>query len=398
MTRRTFRIAWAAVALGLICIAPTVYTIASDRKQRSLSPEDAFLALKPVVRIPLDTIWAAGTVSTVFQVQPSRTWEVWGPPPSMRSTNTKIPMTNPSVPPFSSRIRGAHSQIDNDFPKSARTALLHLLFELVDREYVGGWKKLACELERISRERPVDCDSEDIVRWRNVVEQTLSQLPWEKVFDFCERLHTHLAQEVAYWNQDHDQREILTSRSEVQLYIASELQRIIQEEHLAFEFSDGLVRRRGRRHTAERISRAEFVLGDPRLSASREHFNKALRYFRNVSHPDHENVIKESVCAVEAAARVLFSSAGGSTLGEVIKSVTGSEAGQLPKPIAQTFQSLYGFRSGGDGVGAIESGIRFRLLSGLNFASRLPIHCWLGRFSGPASWRHCLVSTKPRPA
>jgi len=81
MTRRTLRrIAWSAVALGVICIVPTVYIIASDRERQSLSPEEAFLALKPVARIPLDTIWAVGTVSTVFQVQPSRTWEAWGAP------------------------------------------------------------------------------------------------------------------------------------------------------------------------------------------------------------------------------------------------------------------------------------------------------------------------------
>jgi hypothetical protein len=81
MTRRTLRrIVWAAVALGLICIAPTVYVKASDKERQSLSPEEAFLALEPVARIPLDTIWAAGAMSTVFQVQPSRTWEAWGTP------------------------------------------------------------------------------------------------------------------------------------------------------------------------------------------------------------------------------------------------------------------------------------------------------------------------------
>jgi hypothetical protein len=34
-----------------------------------------------------------------------------------------------------------------------------------------------------------------------------------------------------------------------------------------------------------------------------------------------------------------------------VKSITGSALGQLPKPIAQTFTGLYGFRSGGEGVG-----------------------------------------------
>jgi hypothetical protein len=60
--------------------------------------------------------------------------------------------------------------------------------------------------------------------------------------------------------------------------------------------------------------------------------------------------VKEAVCAVEATARVLFPS-GGATLGDVVKSITGSGLGQLPKPIAQSFHGLYGFRSGGDGVG-----------------------------------------------
>ena len=60
--------------------------------------------------------------------------------------------------------------------------------------------------------------------------------------------------------------------------------------------------------------------------------------------------MKESVCATEATARVLFPDEG-STLGDVVKSITGSEIGQLPKPIAKTFDGLYGFRNAGEGVG-----------------------------------------------
>jgi hypothetical protein len=69
-----------------------------------------------------------------------------------------------------------------------------------------------------------------------------------------------------------------------------------------------------------------------------------------VSQPDPENVVKEAVCAVEATARALFPS-GGSTLGEVVKSITGNGIAQVPKPIARTFEGLYGFRNAGDGVG-----------------------------------------------
>jgi hypothetical protein len=110
-----------------------------------------------------------------------------------------------------------------------------------------------------------------------------------------------------------------------------------------------VVRRRGRRHTAEQVARAEVVLGDPRLAKARTHFNKALKYFRNVSEPDYENTCKEAVCSVEATARVLFPD-GGATLGDIASSITGNQAGQLPKAIAKTFHGLYGFRGSGEGV------------------------------------------------
>jgi hypothetical protein len=137
-------------------------------------------------------------------------------------------------------------------------------------------------------------------------------------------------------------RVVVTTQAEAQEYVAKELQRLFAEESLAFEFTNGLVHRRGRRHTTEQVVRAEQVLGDPRLSSALKHFNKSLRYFRNVSHPDPENAVKEAVCAVEATTRALFPNSG-ATLGEVVKNITGDEVGQLPKTIAKTFDGLYGF-------------------------------------------------------
>jgi hypothetical protein len=245
--------------------------------------------------------------------------------------------------PFSARNRGSAAQIDNDCPETARIGLFYLLRKLVDQSYVAGWNEVRGELQRIARVRPEQFDDMD-------VPQLLSALPWDKVFDFCERLYGHLTQDATRYNRQTEEWELIQPRSEVQKYTANELQRLFLEEHLAFEFSDGLVRRRGRRNTAEQVSRAELVLGDPRLSTARAHFNKALRYFRNVAQPDYENVVKEAVCAVEATARVLCPS-GGSTLGDIVKSISGSESGQLPKAIANTFHGLYGFRSAGEGVG-----------------------------------------------
>jgi len=207
-------------------------------------------------------------------------------------------------------------------------------------EYVNGEATISGELQRVARVRP------GVYSW----EELLLGLSWQKVFDFCERLYGYLAQDVERYNGETEQYEIVIPKSQVQEYITRELQTLFLEEHLVFEFSNGLVRRRGRRHTTEQVARAELVLGDPRLSAALVHYNKALKYFRNVSDPDYENTVKEAVCAVEATARVLFPS-GGSTLGDVVKSITGSDVGQLPKSIANTFHGLYGFRNGGQGVG-----------------------------------------------
>jgi len=249
-------------------------------------------------------------------------------------------------PPFSARNRGAHTQIDNDCPETTRIGLVHLLSGLVDKNYVEGWGEVVGELRRIARVRP---GSSDYNSYIEEAEQLLVTLPWDKVYDFCERLYSHLTKDFYVYPGD-ERPELITSKSEAQEYTTNELQRLFLEEHLAFEFSNGLIRRRGRRNTVEQVSRAELVLGDPRLSAALGHFNKALRYFRNVSQPDPENAVKEAVCAVEATARALFPS-GGSTLGDVVKSITGSGLGQLPAPIAKTFHGLYGFRSSGEGVG-----------------------------------------------
>jgi len=250
-------------------------------------------------------------------------------------------LSEKTLPPFSARNRGAHAQIDNECPQSTRIGLLHIVLNALSQNYVEDNRAVVRELERIARVRPDALSN---------IDDLLMRLPWDKVFDFCERFYNHLAQDYQRYDQELEAVVQVTAKSEAQQYIADELQRLFLEENLAFEFSAGVVRRRGRRNTADQVSRAEVVLGDPRLAKSLGHFNKALRYFRSVSQPDPENVVKEAVCAVEAAAKALFPS-GGSTLGDVTKSITGVGPGQLPKPIANTFHGLYGFRSAGEGVG-----------------------------------------------
>ncbi len=257
-------------------------------------------------------------------------------------------------PPFSRRIVSSQ-WVQDDFPDSARIALLHLLHDLVDRRYVHGWIEIDREMRRINREDPQIYDSQKVESIRNArlsAEKLLKTLAWPKVFDFCERLQSHLAKAVGHWNDFNRDMDIETERDEVRLYMADELQRIFLEENLAFSFDQeqGHIQRRGRGHTAQQIAKAEPTFGDPRLNSAREHFRKATQYFNNRTRPDYENTVKEAVCSVEAAARTLFPQVKAKTLGEVIKQIQGSGEGQLPKPLADSITGLYAYRNAGDGV------------------------------------------------
>lgn len=261
-------------------------------------------------------------------------------------------MSSSQQAPFSARNKGAHRQIDAAFPASARVGLLHLLLDLIDRRFVDGWICLARECQRIARLPPVEYDNSKTASLQKAkidAEEALARLSWDKAYDFCERLHNYLAQEVGY--HYNDEYEVTAPKTEVQAFIASELQRLFSEEELAFEFTEGLVRRRGRKHTVDVTTRAQVVLGDIRLASARRHYDKAMQFFRSPSKPDYENCVKEAVCAVEAASKILFPAARAATLGDLAKWFASTKDVTVPKALTQTIIGIYAYRSGGDGVG-----------------------------------------------
>ncbi|MCA1575812.1 MAG: hypothetical protein LC794_00450 [Acidobacteria bacterium] len=271
----------------------------------------------------------------------------------------KVVMALPG--PFSSRTQAKRHQIADDFPETARIGLLHLVRDLIDKGYIGGWPAVIRELQRIARATPVEYGSNRTEEFYvETVEELITALPWEKVYDFCERLHSYLAKDAGYYNDDYEQEFIIrTPKSEVQEFITSELQQLFHEEKLAFDFSDGSVQRRGRRHTAEKITKAQTVMGDHRLVSALTHYNKALQFFRNPpSKPDFENTVKEAVCAVEAAGKALFPTSKATKLGDLIKWLANNKDLEFPKSISVTFAGLYGFRGSGEGVahGGTEGG------------------------------------------
>lgn len=259
-----------------------------------------------------------------------------------------------SEPPFSARNRGTHNRIDNAFPESARNGLLHILFDLVEREYINTWIPVARELQRIGRRKPIQFDPHSLSDQNSAETDAISilqDLEWDKVFDFCERLVGHLACAVGSWSNGLDSEfQETISRTQVQSYISDELRRLFVEESLAFEFADGRVSRIGRKHTVDTTSRAQLVLGDPKLETARKHFMKAQRFFRDPAKPDYENCVKEAVCSVEAAGKALFPAAKAKTLGDLAKWFTKCDDVSIPPALINTISGIYGYRGGGDGV------------------------------------------------
>ena len=259
-------------------------------------------------------------------------------------------MTTTPLPPFSARNRREKNWIEEDFPATARNGLLHVLSDAIEKDFLRNWLVVAKELRRIARVSPADYNDTSIQSIRQArldVEVHLSQLDWDRSYDFCERLYSRLTEDITRWYGD---EAVIFTRAQAQSFFAEEVQRIFDEENLGYEFRDGLVQRRGKRHTISQINRAERALADQQLDAARRHFSKALRYFHDRKKTDHENTVKEAVCAVEAAAKELFPDAKAKTLADFVGWATSSERRLLPKTIGQTFSGLYGFRSSGEGV------------------------------------------------
>jgi hypothetical protein len=84
---------------------------------------------------------------------------------------------------------------------------------------------------------------------REDTELYLNQIGWDQVYDFCERLHNHLAQDIMY------DEVVTTTKAQAQLFIAEEMQRLFEEENLGYEFRNGFVQRRGKRHTIDQINK-----------------------------------------------------------------------------------------------------------------------------------------------
>lgn len=249
--------------------------------------------------------------------------------------------------PFTRRF-GLQSEpvITEDFPLPSRMALFHVLRGLVLKEHVLGWQAVQAEMERLARIPPVDA-IDDEAREEHIRE-LLEKLPWQRVFEFCERVYSRLLQVPAEWNG----QELVAfgSIDDIRQEYDGDVNQLMVEDNFAYEFTSGRFFRPGGRQLQVASSAAQRVLAKPELREARLHYQKAMRFFEGAPEADYPNAVKEAVAALEVSLKRLFPQFKGGDAMRVLRHLRGTGEDQVPPALAGAIENLYGFRGAGVGV------------------------------------------------
>lgn len=228
--------------------------------------------------------------------------------------------------------------------KDTRNALWTALSELLDHRHFPGDYRLFLFREPI-----------DLLMYRWWVEfskrpgdeypntdQAIAEMrhwffraPWNKAFDLLE----FIAQTI--------EALMATSRGEVLRILlphyVNACDRILVSECCAYRFVGGAIREITSQAEIEAIERGLKIPSRPVAV----HLKKALAFLTDRARPDYENSIKESVSAIEAAARDLSGSPD-ATLGEALKTIRSQAV--LHPALERAIGGLYGYASDEGGI------------------------------------------------
>lgn len=252
--------------------------------------------------------------------------------------------------PFDQRLGLTNSTIiTNDFPKSARIGLLYILDDLIEKNYIRSGSSIGTKYKPINQEIARLCRAIGEDNAKSIHPQFFL-MSWSRVFEFIERIYFKLLHGVDDYDINGNIVAEIASIAEVKEYFSREISTLLFEEHLGFEFSNGVFNRRGYSKTAQSINSVNTnVLSDPILSKTRIHYLKALQFYGNAKTPDFENAIKEAICAVEASLITLCSPDISKSF-ENVRKLIGNEKEKAPAPIIESLIKLYGYRNSGEGV------------------------------------------------
>jgi hypothetical protein len=246
--------------------------------------------------------------------------------------------------PFSKKFsKNNEKLIDDDFPESARIALSYIFADLNKKQFLENEESIYLEINRIGRFSEINTNAQLKSPFYNNILEAIQKLRWDQVYLLCERTYSKLLNEF-----DNDFMKIYVPLEDVQNYYSKEINQLICEENLGFNFLDGSFERKGRAQTQKAIDRVGTVLSDPRLEKVKYHFNKARNFFNQIPTPDLENCVKDSLCALEAALEVFTGKPSSNDFDIVVKQL--ERGNQIPSPIAQSIIKLHAYRGSATGV------------------------------------------------
>lgn len=180
----------------------------------------------------------------------------------------------------------------------------------------------------------------------------LGKMEWFRIFNFLERIYPTLEQEkvevASYINET--VYEKVGSIEISKKYFSDELNLILLEDSIPFEFSDGYFHRRGKIQTIKNLSNSMKVLSDQKYKKVLEHFILAKKAFDKIPDGDFTNTVKESFCALEALLYLQTGINSSSHFNEALRKITGNDNGRVPKIIAVSIEKLYAYRGDAKGV------------------------------------------------
>jgi hypothetical protein len=235
--------------------------------------------------------------------------------------------------------------IDTDLPSSARIALHYLFSDLYNKNYLVGENEFLIELfrtGRITTDKLPDNES----TFMQKVSHCLNKLDWLHVYVFCGRVYEKLLRGIGNYFD-----ELYVDVDSVRIYYTNEINRILDEENLGYQFVDGEFRRRGKFQTQRTLDHTGMVLADPALERILKYYNKARRFFEKLETPDYENCVKDAMCSIEACIEVLTGKDASTNFDKVVKQLEGNGQRQIPVPIAQSLVKLHSYRGSAQGVG-----------------------------------------------
>jgi hypothetical protein len=238
--------------------------------------------------------------------------------------------------------------IDNDFPETAKIALAHLLVKF-NQEKIVNKDDIYSELLRTSR---FIGDSQKLgsqTSFFNIVIEIFRNMKWWQIYTICERIYDNNLRATGYNEYDNNWIEVLSSQ-DVKTLFTKEINNILAEESLAYDFYNGRFQRRGRAQTQINFQRVGSVLSNPLLVDIRNHYNKARRFFDVRPEPDKENCVKESLCALEACLETIIGKPASKDFEKVVRQLQGNDIKQIPSPTVEGIIKLHAYRGSGQGV------------------------------------------------